>query len=228
MRVLTVDILTEDKTCIHKLETALETYKGEILAEQWERLKETKVDAYLKVVVKRTGLLPTKQIYDEFHLGKDGRMLYLKNGTRVTYLKDSTKYRTLKFIDSVDQICTHLFLDYMTGQHGRTLQPPQRKSLVNIKSLATQATVENTEPADLPQHASDIDTAVKQLFTESGSNTDGLPIRELLGLDEALRRHRSALVDNLAKLHQLDADIANVEHELDGEEAAADPAKKSY
>ena len=65
----TVDILTEDKTSIHKLETVLETYKGEILAEQWERLKQTKVDAYLKVVVKRTGLLPTKQIYDEFYLG---------------------------------------------------------------------------------------------------------------------------------------------------------------
>ena len=64
-------------------------------------------------------------------------------------------------------------------------------------------------------------------YSESGTNTDGLPIRDLLGLDEALRRHRSALVDNLAKLHQLDGDIANAEHELNGEEAAADPAKKS-
>ena len=30
----TVNILTENKTSIHKLETALETYRGEILAEQ--------------------------------------------------------------------------------------------------------------------------------------------------------------------------------------------------
>ena len=58
------------------------------------------------------------------------------------------------------------------------------------------------------------------------TNTDGLPIRDLLGLDEALRRHRGALVDNLAKLHQLDTDIANAEHELDGEEVAANPAKR--
>ena len=84
-------------------------------------------------------------------------MLYLKNGTRVTHLKNSTKYRTLKSIASADYICTHLFPEYMTGQHGRTLQ----SSLVSITSLATQATVENTEPGDLPQHASDIDTAVK-------------------------------------------------------------------
>ena len=102
-------------------------------------------------------------------------MLYLKNGTRVTYLNDSTKYRTLKSIASADYIRTHLFPDCMTGQHGRSLQPPLRISLVSIKSLATQATVENTEPGDLPQHASDIDTAVNQLFTESGtSKTDFL------------------------------------------------------
>jgi len=49
----------------------------------------------------------------------------------------------------------------------------------------------------------------------------------LLALDDALQRHRGALVDNLAKLQQLDTDIANAEHQLDGEEAAADPAKKS-
>ena len=61
---------------------------------------------------------------------------------------------------------------YKADQHGGSLQPPQRKSLVNIKS---QATVENTELADMPQRASDVNTAVKQLFTETGTNTDGLP-----------------------------------------------------
>jgi len=129
----TADILTENKTYIHKLETALETYKGEILAEQWEKLKKTKVDAYLKVVAERIGLLPTPQIYDEVYLGKDGRMLYLKNGTSVTYRNDSTKYRTLISIASADYIRTHLFPHYMTRQHNRTLQPPQRKLLVSIK-----------------------------------------------------------------------------------------------
>jgi len=86
--------------------------------------------------------------------------------------------------------------------------------------------VESTELADLPQHASDVDTAIKQLFTEAGTNTDGPPLRELITLDEALRRHRGALIDKLAKLDQLDTDIANAEHELDGAEAAADPAKR--
>jgi len=41
--------------------------------------------------------------YDATHPWRvDGRMLYLKNGTSVTYLKDSTKYRTLKSIASAD------------------------------------------------------------------------------------------------------------------------------
>ena len=119
----TVDILTEDKKRIHEQETAPETYKGEILAEQWERLKETKVDAYLKVVAARTGLLLAPNIYDEFYLGKDGRLLYLKNSTRVTHLKDSTQYRRLKDIGSVNYIRIHLFPDYTAGPHGGTLQP---------------------------------------------------------------------------------------------------------
>jgi len=45
--------------------------------------------------------------------------------------------------------------------------------------------------------ASDINTAVKHLFTEADTNTDGLPMRELLGPDQALRRHHGALVDKL-------------------------------
>jgi len=40
-----------------------------------------------------------------------------------------------------------------------------------------------------------------------------------------LQRTRGAFVDNLAKLSQLDADIAQAEHDLTGEEAADDPVK---
>ena len=53
-----------------------------------------------------------------------------------------------------------------------------------------------------------------------------LPKREILGLNEALKRTRGAMVDNLAKLSQLDTDITQAEQELGGEEAANDPEKK--
>ena len=49
---------------------------------------------------------------------------------------------------------------------------------------------------------------------------------EILGLNEALKRTRGALVDNLARLSQLDTDITQAEQELGGEEAANDPEKK--
>ena len=51
-------------------------------------------------------------------------------------------------------------------------------------------------------------------------------MRELLGLDKALQRTRGALVDNIARLSQLDMDIALAEEELGGEKAANDPEKK--
>jgi len=56
-----------------------------------EKLKETKVKTYLKVGAARTGILLPAHIYDEFYLDKDGRMLYLKNDTHVTHLKDRIK-----------------------------------------------------------------------------------------------------------------------------------------
>ena len=48
----------------------------------------------------------------------------------------------------------------------------------------------------------------------------------MLGLDKALQRQRGTLVDNLARLSQLNVDITQAEQELAGEEAANDPEKK--
>ena len=47
-------------------------------------------------------------------------------------------------------------------------------------------------------------------------------MREILGLNEALKRTRGAFVDNLAKLSQLEADITQTELELRGSETAND------
>jgi len=130
-----VDIFTDDKKRIHEQEASLKTYKGEFHACQRERLKRSKVDAYLKVVAATTGLLPAPHIYAEFYLGEDGRTLYLKNGTRVTQLKDSTKYLALKSIGSDDYISTHLFPNYIAGQHGGSLYPPERKPIEALSWL---------------------------------------------------------------------------------------------
>jgi len=211
------------------LHITFKTYKGSTLAEQPERLKKSKADAYLKVVAASTGLLPAPLIYDEFYLDKDGQMLYLKNGTRVTQLKDSVKYLALKSIGTADYIRIHLFPGYTADQHCGSLYPspiapPRTKmALAKIKQTAELAAVESVELADLPQRAADIDTEVKRLYVEDVTK---LPVRELLGLNKALQRQRGALTDNLAKLSQIDRDIAQAEQELEGEEATNNPEKK--
>jgi len=88
--------------------------------------------------------------------------------------------------------------------------------------------IETIELQDLPQRASDVDIAIHTFVVEQPQETSfgDLPKREILGLNEALKRTRGAMVDNLAKLSQLDTDSTQAEQELGGEEAANDPEKK--
>jgi len=105
-----INISTEDASLIHTQETALVDFTGDTLANARRQLLKTKVDAFLKEVDRRDGLLPGPDIYNEFELGDDGRALFLKEGhKRVTWEKDSTNYRTLHSIGTADFIRTHLF-----------------------------------------------------------------------------------------------------------------------
>jgi len=209
---------------IQRLESELAQYAGKSLEEQRKELLTTKVDAFLKAVLEKYGLYPINDfVYQEFELGADGVTLYLKDGhKRVTALQDTTKFLDLKKLAPASFIRTHLFPSYSTTVS--PIAPPRvKKALAKIKQTTEQAAVESTELADLPQRAADVDTEVKRLFAEDVTT---LPVRELLGLDKALQRQRGSLVDNLAKLTILDADIAATEDDLGGEEAANDPEKK--
>ncbi len=72
----------------------------------------------------------------------------------------------------------------------------------------------------IEQAANNTDTAIKTLFTSVGTNTDGLPLRELLGLDKAMQTQRGELVNNLAKLSELDDHIKIEERKLNEAEIA--------
>ena len=99
-------------------------------------------------------------------------------------------------------------------------QTSTRISDTQTKALSeTRAKIPDVRITDLTDDALDsaagaTDTAVKSLFTNIGTNTDGLPMRELEGLDKAIQRSRGALTDNLAKLKELDADVALEERKL--------------
>jgi len=228
-----VDISPADSTLIRNKEAALGGLTGDSLTASRRELLKTKVDVFLKVVADRTGLLPGPCIYDEFVLGEDGRTLYLKEGLiQVTYKNDSTKYRVLRSLGKADFIRTRLFPDYKyTTRRRARVTTRQISALQRVDESATAALqgVEDIELVDLPQRVSDVSGVVATLAQQETSfaiDDSQLPMREILGLNEALKRTRGALVDNLAKLSQLDADITQAEQELGGEEAANDPEKK--
>ena len=226
-----VDIPPAGSTLIRNKEASLGSLTGDPLIAARRELLKTKVDAFLKVVADRDGLLPGPHVYDEFVLGEDGRTLYLKDGLkRVTWKTNSTRYRVLSSLGKTDFIRTHLFPEYTTARRARvTTQQISALQRVNESATAALQGVENIELVDLPQRVSGVSGAVATLAQQEASFTiddSQLPMREILGLNEALKRTRGALVDNLAKLSQLDADITQAEQELGGEEAANDPEKK--
>ena len=69
---------------------------------------------------------------------------------------------------------------------------------------------ENITMQDLPQVATNVERDTHETISvlrDEESNVDGLPLRELLGLDKAFQTTRGELVNNLAKLSKLDEEI---------------------
>ena len=70
---------------------------------------------------------------------------------------------------------------------------------------------------DLDMHLEELITTAQKLpkVENAQSQTEGLSFRELEGLDKALQRARGELTNNLAKLTDLDKDIAKERRKLD-------------
>ena len=211
-----ISIPSADSRLIHNKEASLEGLTGRSLADVRRELLELKVKVFLRAVAGRYGLEPAPCIYDEFVMGKDERTLYLKDGlTHVTWKKNSTKYRVLPSLGDADFIRTHLFPNYTdSGPVRATTRQISVLQRVNKSATAALQGVENIELVDLPQRVSNVSGVVATLAQQETPFTiddSQLPMREILGLNEALKRTRGALVDNLAKLSQLDADITQAE-----------------
>jgi len=213
------NIPASESTVIHNQEDALGHYTGSSLQAQRRELLKTKVNAFLKVVADSDGLLPAPSIYDEFELGEDGHALYLKDGRKqVAWKNDSTRYLALSSLErdlGAEWIRTYLFPEYKPTPVAPARSRKTQAALANVKHQLPAPT-ETIELDDLPQRANNVDTTVKRLVGDATSthDEDALPLRELLGLDRALQRTRGALVDNIARLSQLDNDVALAEEEL--------------
>jgi len=230
-----LNISEADSENIHQQQETLPQFTGDARVSHREQLKRDKIDAWLNEIDFITGgtLEPAPAIYTEFALDTDERTLLLKMGCDknwdrvvVTNVKNPSQYLALSTLEEkvgVDFIRTYLFTNYKLPGGVR------RVVLASAKEQVPEAS-ENIELTDLSRLAIEVDMVIKELVEElvadAATNTDGLPMRELLGLDKATQRQRGALDDNLAKLSQLNADITQAEQELEGEEVANNPEKK--
>ena len=90
---------------------------------------------------------------------------------------------------------------------------------INDALAKAQAEIESAPPQNLPAAASDAGKAtssvVKTLETAPSDAPDQLSLRELRALDKALQTTRGELVNNLAKLTELDKHITREQNKLD-------------
>ena len=83
---------------------------------------------------------------------------------------------------------------------------------INDALAKAQAKIKSAPPQDLPGVASDV---VKTMETAPSGEPEQLPLRELRGLNKALQTIRGELVNNLAKLTELDNHITREQNKLD-------------
>ena len=199
-------------------------YESQTMLDLQEEEKRKVLDAAYGKWVNKAGP-PQKGIpYDEFKWSPAGR--YGRSGAKVLVLKD---YPDVRIVDKRGREVLALssiakepdglaaIRDVM-GFNNYGLKPELSADAVaalqkgsdNLGSINAEA--ENVEMQDLPAVASD---AVKTLETTLSDAPEQLPLREIRGLDKALQTIRGELVNNLAKLTELDNHITREQNKLD-------------
>ena len=87
-----------------------------------------------------------------------------------------------------------------------------QKDSDDLGALSTEA--ETVEMQDLGAVAKRVSTIVETTFSDADA-PEPLPLREIRGLDKALQTIRGELVNNLAKLSELDNHITREQNKLD-------------
>ena len=199
-------------------------YESPTMLHLQEEEKRKVLDAAYGKWVNKAGP-PQKGIpYDEFAWSPAGR--YGRSGAKVLVLK---AYPDVRIVDKRGREVLALssiakesgglaaIRDVM-GFNNYGLKPELSADAVaalqkgsdNLGSINAEA--ENVEMQDLPAVASD---AVKTLETTLSDAPEQLPLREIRGLDKALQTIRGELVNNLAKLTELDNHITREQNKLD-------------
>ena len=169
---------------LERAETSLSKHRLELLKD--------KVESFYR----STGITPDFIDYNNFHTDDDGHLFYKK--VRLTYRNDPSKFLSLhtlrsKFNSVTDmrrQLSVSEYNPKLSSKAISTLHETQRKLPVNVEEIPMQ---------ELPQAATE---TINELETDPP-----LPMREIIALNESLQSIRGELVNNLAKLSELDKHI---------------------
>ena len=197
-------------------------YESKTMLDLQEEEKRKVLDAAYGKWVNKAGP-PQKGIpYDEFAWSPAGR--YGRSGAKVLVLK---AYPDVRIVDKRGREVLALssiakesgglaaIRDVM-GFNNYGLKPELSADTVaalqkgsdNLGSINAEA--ENVEMQDLPAVASDAVKTMETAFSDAS-----LPLREIRGLDKALQTIRGELVNNLAKLTELDNHITREQNKSD-------------
>ena len=112
------------------------------------------------------------------------------------------------------------FLNLPDYRSKTQLSKQVRQALESTRNDMPDLEVSGTELQDLTNTVIETETAVKSLETSltdwvhTDTQTEGLTLRELQGLDKALQLSRGELTNNLSKLTELDKDITRRKQKL--------------
>ena len=179
------------------------------------RLKQTAIDAaYKNWGTPEGGIDPDNFVYTE----KDGLRLKKYPEIHLTNIrtKEGLAFSTIAGTRKGTAVIREElgFTDYVRK---RTFNAANRLALQkgsdNLEVISTEA--ETVEMRDLGATAGKASSIVETMETAFSDADASLPLREIRGLDKALQTIRGELVNNLAKLTELDNHITREQNKLD-------------
>ena len=205
--------------------------RGQLRESKLDDLKKTLVRTFYDEVGKRYGITPTELDYDQFKISDDGKNLYWLVGDKEIRLSAKKGGATFLSLNSLAK-------EYGSGGTlaiRQYLNLPEYNTSLSQKAISVLQNTRNNLPEieeiplqDLSHTTDEIETSLKTVETEFShvgiQSEAGLTLRELQGLDKALQSIRGELTNNLAKLSDIDKDIAKEKQKL--QEAGDDDKKR--
>ena len=229
-----------DQRIISNQSGAIDDLRGELRKSAVEAQKKRLVRTVYDEIEKRYKMVTDKIDYDQFKISDDGKTLFWIVGDkeiRITAKRGSAEFLSLgtlaneynRIVGKGGTLAVRQYLNLPDYKSKTQLSQEVRHALESTRNdMPDLESSSGTELQDLTNTVIGTETAVKSLETSltdwihTDTQAEGLTLRELQGLDKALQRTCGELTNNLAKLTELDKDIARQKQKL--QEAEDDEA----